>query len=53
MCLNETSSKVCIGLFDAFPIQNGMKEGDALLLLLFTFALKQPIRKVPRKSGRN
>jgi hypothetical protein len=32
MCLNETYSNVSIGknLPDAFPIQNGMKQGDAL-----------------------
>jgi hypothetical protein len=34
MCLNETYSKLCIdkNLSDAFPIQNGLKQGDALLL---------------------
>jgi hypothetical protein len=33
MCLNETYSKVCIAklLSDKFPIQNGLKQGDALL----------------------
>jgi hypothetical protein len=32
MYLNETYSKVRIGkhLFDSFPIQNGLKQGDAL-----------------------
>jgi hypothetical protein len=32
MCLNETYSKVRVGklLFDKFPIQNGLKQGDAL-----------------------
>jgi hypothetical protein len=32
MCLNETYSKVRIGkiLSDEFPIQNGLKQGDAL-----------------------
>jgi hypothetical protein len=41
MCLNETYSKVCIGkyLYDSFPVQNGLKQGDALSLLLFNFAL--------------
>jgi hypothetical protein len=36
MCLNETGSKVHIGkhLFDSFPIQNGLKQGDALSPLL-------------------
>jgi hypothetical protein len=42
MCLNETYSKVHIGkhLSDTFPIQNGLKQGDALTLLLFNFALE-------------
>jgi hypothetical protein len=42
MCLNETCSKVHIGkhLSDSFPIQNGLKQGDALLLLLLNFALE-------------
>jgi hypothetical protein len=48
MCLNETYSKVCIGkyLSDSFPIQNGLKQGDALSPLLFIFALEYAIRKV-------
>jgi hypothetical protein len=48
MCLNETYSKVCIGklLSDKFPIQNGLKQGDALSPLLFNFALEYAIRKV-------
>jgi hypothetical protein len=31
MCLNETYSKVCIGrhVYDKFPIQNDLKQGDA------------------------
>jgi hypothetical protein len=42
MCLNETYSNVRIGkhLPDSFPIQNGLKQGDALLPLLFNFALE-------------
>jgi hypothetical protein len=37
MCLNETYSKVCVGklLSDKFPIQNGLKHGDALSPLFF------------------
>jgi hypothetical protein len=48
MCLNETSSKVRIGkhLSDNFPIQNGLKQGDALSPLLFKFALECATRKV-------
>jgi hypothetical protein len=43
MCLSETYSKVCIGkcLSDSFPIQNGLKQGDALLLLLFKYVFKK------------
>jgi hypothetical protein len=33
-------------LSDKFPIQNGLKEGDALSSLLFSFALEYAIRKV-------
>jgi hypothetical protein len=48
MCLNETYRKVRIGkyLSDNFPIQNGLKQGDALSPLLFKFALEYAIRKV-------
>jgi sorting nexin-29 len=48
MCLNETYSKAHIGkhLSDKFPIQNELKQGDALSPLLFNFALEYGIRKV-------
>jgi hypothetical protein len=48
MCLNETYSKVRtdMHLSDSFPIQNGLKQGDALSPLLFNFALEYSIRKV-------
>jgi hypothetical protein len=48
MCLNVTCSKVRIGkhLSDSFAIQNGLKQGDALSPLLFSFALEYAIRKV-------
>jgi hypothetical protein len=48
MCLNETYSKVHIGRQFSynFPIQNGLKQGDALLPLLFNFALEYAVRKV-------
>jgi hypothetical protein len=46
--LHETYTKVSIGklLSDKFPIQNGLKQGDALSPLLFNFALEYSIRKV-------
>jgi hypothetical protein len=44
MCLNETYSKVYIGPY-SFPIQNGLKQGDALSPLFFNFALDYAIRK--------
>jgi hypothetical protein len=48
MCLNETHITFHIGkhLSDTFPIQNGLKQGDALLPLLFNFALEYTIRNV-------
>jgi hypothetical protein len=46
MCLNKTYSKVCVvkHLSDSFPIQNGLKQGDALSPLLFNSALEYAIR---------
>jgi hypothetical protein len=32
-------------LYDNFPVQNGLKEGDALSPLLFNFALEYAISK--------
>jgi hypothetical protein len=48
MYLNETYSRVRIGknLLDKFTIENGLKQGDALSLLLFNFALEYAIRRV-------
>ena len=48
MCLTETYSTVGVGknLSDIFPIWNGLKQGDALLPLLFNFALEYAIRRV-------
>jgi hypothetical protein len=43
MRLNETYSK---HLSDNFPIQNGLKQTDALSPLLFNFALEYVIRKI-------
>jgi hypothetical protein len=48
ICLNGNNSKPHIGknIFDAFPIQNGLKQGDALYPLLFNSSLEYAIRKV-------
>ena len=48
MCLTETYSRVQVGknLSNMFPIRNGLKQGDALLLMLFNFALEYAIRRV-------
>jgi hypothetical protein len=48
VCLNETYSKVriCKLLSDKFPIQNGLKQGDAPSPLLFNFALEYAIMKI-------
>jgi hypothetical protein len=47
MCLNETYRNVRIGkhLSDKFYIYNGLKQGDALPPILFSFALEYAIRK--------
>jgi hypothetical protein len=48
MCLNENCNKLRISkhLSDNFPIQNGLKQGDALWPLFFNFVLEYDIRKV-------
>jgi hypothetical protein len=48
MCLNERHSKARIGkhLSDSFPIQDGLKQRDALSPPLLDFALEYAIRKV-------
>jgi hypothetical protein len=48
MCLNETYSKVHIhkNQSDAFLIQNDLKQGGALLPLLFNLALGYAITKI-------
>ena len=48
MCLTEMCSRVRVGknLFDRFPIRNGLKQGVALLPLLFNFALEYAFRRV-------
>jgi hypothetical protein len=46
MCLNGTYSKayICKHLSESFPIQNGLKQGDASTTLLFNFALEYAMR---------
>jgi hypothetical protein len=42
MCFNET----CKHLSDRFPIQSGLKQGNALSPLFFNLALEYAIKKV-------
>jgi len=48
MCLTETYCRIQVGknLSDLFPIRNGLKQGNALLPLLFNFPLEHVIRRV-------
>jgi hypothetical protein len=48
MCLIKTYSKFCVGkhLSDSFPIQNGLKQGDAPSTQLFNFSFEWAIMKV-------
>jgi len=49
MCLNENyfvEIRIGKNLSDGFPIQNGLKQGDALSPLSFSSALEYAIRKV-------
>jgi hypothetical protein len=45
MCLNETYITVRTGKYQSenFPVQNGLKQGEALSPLLFNFSLEYPI----------
>jgi hypothetical protein len=53
MCFNETHSEAHIGkhLSDSFPIQNGLKQWDALSPLLLNVALEYVIRKVQENQA--
>ena len=48
MCRRETCNRVQVGkhLSDMFSIRNGLKQGDALSLLLFNFVLEQAVTRV-------
>ena len=48
MCLTAMYSRVWVGknLSEMFPIRNGLKQGDALSPLLFSFALEFAIKRV-------
>jgi hypothetical protein len=48
MYLNDTCNKIYVGthLSDAIHFPNGLKQGDALLPLLFNFGLEYTVRKV-------
>jgi hypothetical protein len=48
MCLNKTYSTLRIdkSLCDKFPIENGLKLGNALSPLLFNFALENAVRRL-------
>jgi hypothetical protein len=55
MSLNETYSKVCISkqFYDAFHIQNGLKQGYTLLPLLLNVALEYTTGKVKENLERS
>jgi hypothetical protein len=48
MCLTAMYSRFRVGknLSDMFPIRNGLKQRDALMPLLFNFAIEYAIRRV-------
>jgi hypothetical protein len=52
MCLNETYITLHIGKYqsDNFPIQNSLRQGDALSPLLLNFALEYAFRRVEDKQ---
>ena len=52
VCLDGTQSKVRKGnyLSSSFPIEKGLKQGDALSPFLFNFALEYAVRKVQKTN---
>jgi hypothetical protein len=46
VCLNHVAEWVGKNLSDMFPVRNGLKQGDALSPLLFSFALEYASRRV-------
>jgi hypothetical protein len=54
MCLNKTYNEVHVGknVSDAFPVQNDVKQGDALLPLFFNFTFEYVIMKVQENEER-
>jgi hypothetical protein len=54
ICLKETYIKVRIFAYlpDSFPVQNGLKQGDALSPLILNVALEYSIRKVQENQVR-
>jgi hypothetical protein len=44
--MKHTVKSVQVNFSPSFPIQNGLKQGDALSPLFFIFALEYAIRKV-------
>ena len=48
ICLNDTYSRIRVGKNSShmFSVRNGLKQGDALLPLLFNCALEYIIRRV-------
>jgi len=49
---NLCKVRICKHLFDAFPIQNSVKQGDDLLPLLINFDLQYAIKKVQGNEER-
>jgi hypothetical protein len=48
--MKPTVQYVGKNLSDKFPIQNGLKQGDALSPLVFNFALEYTIRRVQKNQ---